>query len=128
MFRSEVPSSIEWRCTSCGDDGVISGWEDSPFHLSAVAGREPGGVDVRIVVTAEVARTLQTVMLLDGDLERVVFGASVMDEMVVFSADADMFDELLGCVAADGNHEPDRRRRLRLDEAFDVLQDALATV
>lgn len=30
VFRSDVPPSIEWRCTACGDEGVISGWERSP--------------------------------------------------------------------------------------------------
>lgn len=25
VFWTDVPASIEWRCTSCGDEGVISG-------------------------------------------------------------------------------------------------------
>jgi hypothetical protein len=25
LYRADVPPSIEWRCTACGDDGVISG-------------------------------------------------------------------------------------------------------
>jgi hypothetical protein len=32
-FRTDLPPSIHWRCTSCDDDGVISGWEQSPFDL-----------------------------------------------------------------------------------------------
>jgi hypothetical protein len=33
VHRADVPPAIEWLCTSCGDDGVISGWERSPFDL-----------------------------------------------------------------------------------------------
>lgn len=33
-------------------------------------------------------------------------------------------DELVGAVAAEANHEPDRRRRQRLDRAFDALNAA----
>jgi hypothetical protein len=31
--RIDVPSSIEWQCIACGDDGVINGWEGSAFDL-----------------------------------------------------------------------------------------------
>ncbi|MGO8967268.1 MAG: hypothetical protein ACLP9Y_00515 [Mycobacterium sp.] len=31
--RSEPGSSIRWRCSVCGDEGVISNWEESPFDL-----------------------------------------------------------------------------------------------
>ena len=31
------PGSIEWCCERCGDQGVISGWEDSPFDLRSSA-------------------------------------------------------------------------------------------
>ena len=33
VFRADIPAAIEWRCTACGDEGVISGWEDSCFDL-----------------------------------------------------------------------------------------------
>jgi hypothetical protein len=33
---------------------------------------------------------------------------------------------LIGYVAAEANHEEDRRRRKRLDAAFDVLSEALS--
>lgn len=43
MVRLDVPPSIEWWCSACGDDGVVSGWEGSPFDLrgpSSHAGAE----------------------------------------------------------------------------------------
>jgi hypothetical protein len=33
VVRLEVPASIEWWCPICGDEGVVSGWEGSPFDL-----------------------------------------------------------------------------------------------
>lgn len=33
VVRIDTPVSIEWWCPVCGDEGVVSGWEDSPFDL-----------------------------------------------------------------------------------------------
>jgi len=32
--RAEAPARIEWACPACGEEGVISGWEGSPWDLS----------------------------------------------------------------------------------------------
>jgi hypothetical protein len=44
------------------------------------------------------------------------------------SAPIHELDELIAFVAADANHEPDRRRQRRADTAFDVLNDALTAL
>ncbi len=125
VLRTDVPPSIEWRCTSCGDDGVISGWERSPFDL------RPRSIDprptetVRVMIPAEVAATLRGLMLLDTASERLVFRARVADEGVVLSGDEDHFDELIDYVAAEANHEQTRRRHKQLDAVFEVLNDVL---
>ena len=41
--------------------------------------------------------------------------------------DATPPDELIGFVAAEANHEPNRRRQQRLDVAFDTLNNAAQT-
>jgi hypothetical protein len=28
VYRADLPARIEWSCTSCDDQGIISGWED----------------------------------------------------------------------------------------------------
>lgn len=33
---------IEWRCTVCGDNGTIHGWEDTPWNRSGAAAVVPG--------------------------------------------------------------------------------------
>ncbi len=80
------------------------------------------------MVPDEVAAALRDLQLLDADCERLVYQARAADDGVVLSADGDELDELLGFVAAEANHEPNRRRRQRLDWAFAVLSDALQTM
>lgn len=125
LFRSDVPQSIEWWCTSCGDEGVISGWERSPFDLRAFGVHRVRADVRRVVVPAEVAAVLRSLRLVDTDGERLVFRATPTDEGVVLTGGDDEFEELLGYIAAEANHEPDRRRQKRLDAAFAALNDAV---
>jgi hypothetical protein len=125
VVRSDVPASIRWQCSACGDDGVISGWEGSPFDL-----RNPdpghGRIDsVRVVIPDEVAAALRSLMLLDRPSERLVFRAEVDGKHIVLSGGDDDLDELVGYVAAEANHEENRQRQKRLDAAFEVLNGAL---
>ena len=41
VFRPDLPARIEWRCTSCGDEEVISGWEGT-YYLHRF-GQQAGG-------------------------------------------------------------------------------------
>jgi hypothetical protein len=125
VSRTDIPASIQWRCTSCGDEGVVSGWEGSPFDLRPrrlEAGRQGG---LHIVIPPEVAATLHSLVLLDSECERLVFRATASNNDIVLNGDEEDIDELIGYVAAEANHEEDRRRQKRLDAAFAVLSDAL---
>ena len=129
VFRPDLPARIEWRCDSCGDGGVISGWEGSYFDLRAPPRpRRPNETVADFVVPEEVTAVLRDALLLDPDCERLVYRARATDDGVVLSADGDELDELLGFVAAEANHEPNRRRQQRLDRAFAVLSEALQTM
>jgi hypothetical protein len=125
VSRTDIPPSIEWRCTSCGVEGVISGWEGSPFDLRDRRAEHGAGPGVRVVITSEVAATLRSLTVVDTDGERVVFRAGVLDEEIVLAGDEDDLDELIGDVAFEANHEQNRRRQKRLDAAFELLNDAL---
>lgn len=46
----------------------------------------------------------------------------------VLLASADDLEELIGFVAAEANHEPNRRRQDRLDAAFNALTEAAQTL
>lgn len=80
-----------------------------------------------MVVPAEVAATLRELRLVDTAGERLVFRARLADdaESAELAAGEDGLEELLGYVAAEANHEKDRRRQKRLDQAFQALKDVL---
>ena len=82
---------------------------------------------IRMVVSAEVAATLRDLRLVDTAGQRLVFRARLADDAdsAVLAAGADGLEELLGYVAAEANHERDRRRQKRLDQAFQALKDVV---
>jgi hypothetical protein len=127
LYRADVPPSIDWRCTACGDDGVIRGWEGSVFDLRPRRPELVSMPSIRMVVPAEVMATLRDLRLVDTAGERLIFRARVADDdhSAVLAAGEDDLDELLGYVAAEANHEKDRRRQKRLDQAIEALKDVV---
>ena len=125
VFRAEPGTPIRWQCSVCDDVGVISNWEDSPFDLRR---RDLTGAEAlnEIVISNEVAAALRDLHLLDTDCERLVFGIRAHDDRAVLAATDDDLEDLIGAVAAEANHEPNRRRQQRLDAAFDALNGATA--
>jgi plasmid stabilization system protein ParE len=60
----------------------------------------------------------------DTGCERPVFCIRTRNDAAVLAATEEDLDELIGFVAAEANQEPGRRRRRRLDAAFDALTTA----
>jgi hypothetical protein len=123
VLQTEPSVPIRWECSVCDDDGIISNWEDSPFDLRRRRLALVGSVN-QIVIANEVAVALRELRLLDPDCERLVFGIRAHNDGAVLAATDDDLDELIGFVAAEANHEPDRRRQRRLDAAFEALNTA----
>jgi len=126
VLRTAAGAPIRWQCSVCDDEGVISNWEDSAFDLRrrqltlAEAGNE-------IVIPDEMAAALRGLQLLETDCERLVFRIRAHNDHAILAAAGDDLDELIGFVAAEANHEPNRRRQQRLDAAFDALDTAART-
>lgn len=110
-------------CSSCGDGGVISGWEGSPFDLRR-RGLTLTCAIREVPLTAEVTATLRELELLDAECERLVYRIRMDDGQAVMAATEEGLEELVGYVAAEANHEPSRRRHRQLDAALDALSDA----
>ncbi|MGH9171806.1 MAG: hypothetical protein ACRD0Z_13200 [Acidimicrobiales bacterium] len=125
VFRADLPAPIEWRCSACGDEGIITGWERSYLDLRQPRSQRSAVGATDVPVSNEVCATLRDLRLLDADCERLVFRARASGSGAVLSADAADLDELVGYVAAEANHETDWRRQKRLDLAFAVLGGAL---
>ena len=122
VLRPEPASVIHWECSTCHDEGVISNWCDSPDDLRRRTLTLACPL-TEIAITDAVASVLRDLRLLDTDSERVVFAVRVDGERIVLTATD---DELIGLVAAEANHETNRRRQQRLDAAFDALSVAHA--
>jgi len=110
VLRTEPQTPIRWKCSVCGDEGVISNWEESLFDLrrQRLALADPVH---EIVIGAEVAATLRELQFLDTDCERMIFAIRAHNDGAILEA----------------NHEPNRRRRQRLDAAFGALNAATQT-
>jgi hypothetical protein len=124
---TEPGAPIRWQCSVCDDEGIISNWEDSPFDLRRRRLALAGPIN-EIVIPDEVAAALRELRLLDTDCERLVFGARAHNDGAVLAAIDNDLDELIGFVAAEANHEPNRRRQRRLDAAFEALNTAAQTL
>jgi len=126
IARTDIPSSIEWRCTACGDDGVISGWERTAFDLRPRSDDPPPSEPHHhVVITPTRAAVLRSLMMLDSTTERIVFGARLVHNGIALAGTADDLDELLDSVAAEANHEPTKRRQRLLDACFNELQSTI---
>lgn len=65
--------------------------------------------------------------MLDIDCERLVFQIRAHHDGAILAATDDDLDELIGSVAAEANHQPNRRRQQRLDVALEALTTAAQT-
>jgi hypothetical protein len=125
VLRTEPGTPIRWQCSACDDAGVTSNWEDSVFDLRR-RGLTIAASTNEILIPNEVAAALRDLQLLDPDCERLVFAIRAQSGQAVLAASDDDLDELIGFVAAEANHETNRRRRQRLDAAFAALNNAVA--
>ena len=124
---AEASAPIRWWCTVCDDQGVISNWADSPYDLRRRRLSLAGDID-EVIVSDKTAAVLRDLVLLDPDCERLVFGMRANPNGAALLTSADDLEELIGFVAAEANHEPNRRRQDRLDAAFNALTEAAQTL
>lgn len=124
VYRDEVEGRIEWSCTVCDDQGVTSGWEGSPYDLRRTGTEQDLGFQA-VVLSAEDWATVRTLDLLDSGGERLVYSATPAGSKVVFETNLDGVENLLEHLAAEANHEEDRRKQKRLDLAVDALERQL---
>ena len=125
VFR-RTTGEIAWSCDVCGDEGVITGWEGSPFDLSGFDDSYVDGDLTAVVMARDVFDVVRGVLLLDAACELLVARAGGSAAGVLLAGPAGSFEELLEYVASESNAETDRRRVRLLDEACSLLEAALA--
>ena len=122
-MRAGAGTPIRWQCSVCGDEGVISHWEDSPYDLRRRQLAAIGNLS-EIDIPGEAAAALRDLQLLDVDCERLVYAIRAVGGHAVLRVTDAELEELIGFVAAEANHEPSRRRQQLLDHAFEALSAA----
>jgi len=123
MRAADAGTPIQWQCSTCGDGGVISHWEDSPYDLRRRKLAAAGTLS-EVGISSEVAAALRDLQLLDIDCERLVYAIRADGSHAVLRATDEELDELTGFVSAEANHEPRKRRQQQLDHAFEALNAA----
>jgi hypothetical protein len=103
---------------------VISNWHGSIWDLSPALA--PDGEVWTVILEPEHYMWLLELRLLDVDCQRIVHAARMTNHGVALAAGEEDLDKLLGSVAAEANHEPNRRRRRGLDEVAGLLVTALS--
>jgi hypothetical protein len=122
--RHEPSKVIHWQCSSCGDEGVISNWENSPHDLRrrTLTLAEPL---TEIAVTDDIASTLQGLQFpaTDLDSQRVVFAMRAHDQHILLAATDAELDTLTGLLTGEADRESNPQRRRRLTAVADALSD-----
>ena len=127
IASAEASAPIRWSCSVCDDEGVISNWADSPYDLRR-RGLSLADALEEVIVSDKTAAVLRDLMLLDPNCERLVYGMRAHPNGAALLTNADELEELIGFVAAEANHEPNRRRQNRLDAAFTTQTKSAQTL
>lgn len=117
--------AIHWECPSCGENGRIDNWQGSSYDLSAAAEMD---LDLRVglLVSPEEHRSLRAVLTNSQEEQAIIAGGVVTPEGVWISGRVEDFEELLGSVAAQANHEKSAKRRRLLDAVYDRIDQMVA--
>lgn len=125
VFR-RMNGEVAWSCDSCGDEGVIHGWEGSPADVSGLDDSYAEGDTVALLIPKDLSDLIRGVLLLDDACELLVARAEGRSDGVVLIGRTGAFEELIEHVASEANAETNRRRMRQLDEACSALEAALA--
>ena len=111
VYRLGHSAPIEWHCSSCDDQGEISNWKESTWDLSHGVGRQDSdGKSVEILVSEEELRELCKILVLDSVNQRVIDGATSAQGGFILRGSEDNFEDLLGYITAEANHERNPHR------------------
>ncbi|MGH2722182.1 MAG: hypothetical protein ACRDJO_11380 [Actinomycetota bacterium] len=120
--RTDAPRQIAWRCPACSEEGVIRNWHGTMWDLSPPL--TLGDAPKAAVLDIDQYRQLLSIRVLDNDALRILHAAQLTDEGVLLIGGEDDLDYLMEFVAAEANHELNRRRQAALDEILGVLSAA----
>ena len=123
VTRLDAANEVGWACSICSAHGTVVNWRGSFADLSLDGEFNPPPTQrpVLLHLTDDEYSLLRTVLLLDLETERMVMGAWHVAEGIRLAGSPEVIQDLIDCVASEGNNEPHWRRRRRLDQLYDRL-------
>lgn len=121
---------IEWWCQTCGDDGLIHGWENTPWDFAAhrPSPRPPGGLRAVVLSASEYAALRRSSPSFSREEQAVVLRAVLVGaEAVRLEATDEEWEALAEAVAAEAGRARQRRWRVLLESVLDKVKVALAS-
>ncbi|MEO7203255.1 MAG: UPF0149 family protein, partial [Candidatus Tumulicola sp.] len=123
--RGEAADSyIFWACTECGDNGRISGYENTAGDLTAVTTKaEEPRKTAQLAIDPTQYRSWISGDMVSYSSEdlRAIYSAVRVKRGATISVSTDELETLLESVAADVNHEHSVKRRNDLERIYDEL-------
>jgi hypothetical protein len=122
--RAEVPPEIRWTCPVCGDNGLITGWEGTPFDYSdEIDLCDPDVLEVRL--PDEAFQALRRESTIEIQPSRLLAAALRDGDLAVLRGPDEEVHQLAEQIAAERLVERSPRHRDLLDQAFYILDDAV---
>ncbi|MGM0442412.1 MAG: hypothetical protein ACQEQC_08350 [Elusimicrobiota bacterium] len=133
VVRRKPPGKIRWHCPGCKDSGIISGWEDSPWDYQRYKKDGPGDKIISLVkpqivklkLTPAEYDTLFNILIIDNTVESLLYKAEYEDNKIIIRAPYELFEELLGYVGSEINHDSSDEKKRILENIFCKIEDIL---
>jgi uncharacterized Zn finger protein len=108
----EEPLGIAWRCTACGEAGVLCGWDCSLLDLGGRRRPDVGSSEpwIETTLSEELYLLLEKLDVLDVPAEQLIRGALYMDGVIRLEGPREAYEALREDVAAAIETSRSRRR------------------
>jgi hypothetical protein len=129
VSNQSIPESfLYWHCSSCEDGGRIANWrkciyDQSQFPEHPVDDDEPDPI-VEVAITREEIKALLDGMIYDPDSERIIYRARPEKQRIVLRGRYGDMDNFVGFLAADANHEENKKRQKLVDSVYEKVEAA----
>jgi hypothetical protein len=126
IYRTGHSTPIEWHCSSCDDQGVISNWKESSWDLSQNLERQDSTRrSGEVLVSEEQLRELRKILILDRVNQRVIDAAKVTSGGFILCGSEDNFEDLLDYITGEADSERTPHRRHILEQVCERIEDFL---
>lgn len=120
--RVDLPSRVEWHCTFCGDNGLISHWRGTRWDLNPLHKGAPTGAVLEVRLSAEELAELRGIFILSPESRTIVHTAPLASGGAVLRGSLDDLEELAEYIAAEAIDEPAGTRQMVLHRVLDKLE------